>query len=172
MRLLPSNALAITSAPKWASAPSTRALAPGMPCSIRFFRSSGPTHRLRSVDAHIERHVAAEAARGVELAICVRVDLGRVARAGERPVRDRERANALEEQHVGPVPDTHHGEAGVGLHGPGQLRVGGVVLGVGPVRLELEAGAAVAAEDVHGRVGGREVVRTYHGAIWKRRRKY
>src|SRR2546428_1975586 len=157
MRLLPSNAVAITSAPKWASAPSTRALAPGMPCSMRFFRSYGPTHCLRSVDARVERHVGAEAARGVELAVGVRVDLGRVARAGERPVQNRERADALEEQDVGPVPDTHHGEARVSLHGPSQLRVGGVVLGVGPVRLELEAGAAVAAEDVHGRVGGREI---------------
>src|SRR2546428_9801776 len=158
MRLLPSNAVAITSAPKWASAPSTRALAPGMPCSMRFFRSSGPTHRLRSIDARVERHVGAEAARGVELAVGVRVDLGRVARAGEGPVRDRERADALEEQDVGPVPHTHHGEARDGLHGTGRLRAGGVVLGVGPVRLELEAGAAVAAEDIHGSVGGWKVV--------------
>src|SRR5262245_38042760 len=146
MRVFPSKAPAITRAPKCASAPSTRALAPGIPCSMRFFRSSGPTPHLPSVDARIEGRNVAQAAGRVELAVGVRVDLGRVARTGERPIRDGERPDALEIQRVGLAPDAHDAQTGVGLHAPRELDgLGRVVPEATAIGQELEAGAAIAS---------------------------
>src|SRR5262245_10366833 len=119
MRVFPSKAPAITRAPKCASAPSTRARAPGIPCSMRFFRSSGPTPP-SLVDARVEGRNVAQAAGRIELSVGVRVDLGRVARAGERPIRDGERPDALEVQGVGLAPDAHDAQTGVGLDTPGE----------------------------------------------------
>src|ERR1051326_6779480 len=119
MRVFPSKAVATTNAPKWASPPSTRASAPGIRCSMRFFRSAGSMVRL--LDAAVKRHAAAETARGVELAVGVRGDLRRGARARKGAIRRREGADALVIQDVGPIPDAEDAETRVRLHAAGQL---------------------------------------------------
>src|SRR5262245_18795949 len=112
---------------------------------MRVFRSAGSMPLL--LNGPVERHAAAQAARGVELAVGVRVELRRVAGARKGAVRGGEGADALIVDRVGPVPQPEDPETRVRLHAAGQLLADRrVVARVGPVAEDLEAGAAVAAE--------------------------